>query len=178
MGLYRSLQVSQSDYSKLDMDSPLSQVIPASRPRFYRPELDAMRFFAFICVFIHHAFTRSAPHMITSRFQVENALPMSLKHAVSLFFLLSGYLITVLLKIEQQFSGTVHVAAFFKGRVARIWPLYYTFISLVVLIGLRANRIEPSRGALAANFVFLGNWFLIAGGASSIGALGILWSVI
>jgi len=144
---------------------------------FYRPELDAMRFFAFLCVFLHHTLSRPVANRIAEHFSLRDSFSDSAKFAVSLFFLLSGYLISTLLVMEKEQTGKVHLAEFYKRRIARIWPLYYVFTILVLLIGTIVPRIHPSAGALAASTFFSGNWFLIFGGASAIGGLGILWSV-
>ena len=99
-----------------------------------------MRFFAFFCVFLHH--TLSQPS--SSRLPIQVAQQLSLratfadgaKFAVSLFFLLSGYLITTLLTIEREQTGTIHLPQFYKRRIARIWPVYYAFMLLVGGIGI------------------------------------------
>jgi peptidoglycan/LPS O-acetylase OafA/YrhL len=50
---------------------------------------------------------------------------------VYFFFVLSGFLITYLLLVEKQKTGTVAVKKFYWRRVLRIWPLYY----LIVILG-------------------------------------------
>lgn len=52
--------------------------------------------------------------------------------SVTLFFVLSGFLITIVLLKEKLTTGTISVLQFYKRRIVRIWPLYY----LIVLIGL------------------------------------------
>lgn len=49
---------------------------------------------------------------------------------VSIFFVLSGFLITYLLLEEQQ-EGPIRIRHFYLRRILRIWPLYY----LIVLLG-------------------------------------------
>jgi peptidoglycan/LPS O-acetylase OafA/YrhL len=148
-----------------------------ARPqRFYRPELDAMRFFAFLCVFFHHTVSRASVGAPISPYPFRDVFTDSLKYAVSLFFLLSGYLITTLLKIEQESIGKVDLRAFYGRRIARIWPLYYSFLVIVLLVAIAVPRELPVSGALLAFLFFSGNWFIdVAGGA--VGGLGILWSV-
>ena len=148
-----------------------------SRPDYYRPELDAMRFFSFLCIFFHHTLTQPIVNDLTKQLTVRNTLAMSAKFAVSLFFLLSGYLITNLLVMEKELTGKVHLGAFYKRRIARIWPVYYAFTILVLLLGSIVHRVQPSASAVAAFTLFSGNWFLIFGGAGFVGGLGILWSI-
>jgi peptidoglycan/LPS O-acetylase OafA/YrhL len=149
---------------------------PARPQRFYRPELDAMRFFAFLCVFFHHGLSRANVGELISPPLFRDFFADSLKYAVSLFFLLSGYLITTLLRIEQESIGKLDLRAFYGRRIARIWPLYYSFLVIVLLVAIAVPRESPVSGALLAFLFFSGNWFVyVAGGLT--GGLGILWSV-
>lgn len=161
---------------KADKGREGATLLPLPQRGFYLPELDAMRFFAFLCIFFHHTFSQSRIGAIASHESVRSIVAESSKFAVSLFFLLSGYLISVLLVLELEITGGLHLGDFYRRRVARIWPLYYSFIAIVLLAGLVISRVQPSRGALLA-FVFLsGNWFIADVGGMA-GGLGILWSV-
>ncbi|MEO5571281.1 MAG: acyltransferase [Bacteroidia bacterium] len=51
---------------------------------------------------------------------------------VTLFFVLSGFLITYLLVVEKEKFKTISVKKFYIRRMLRIWPLYY----LVVILSL------------------------------------------
>jgi peptidoglycan/LPS O-acetylase OafA/YrhL len=54
------------------------------------------------------------------------------QHAVTFFFVLSGFLITFLLLKERNKTQTVQVKSFYWKRIVRIWPLYF----LLLFIGL------------------------------------------
>jgi peptidoglycan/LPS O-acetylase OafA/YrhL len=54
---------------------------------------------------------------------------------VSVFFVISGFLITHLLLRERERSGTINLPAFYLRRSFRIWPAFFFY--LVVLLGLR-----------------------------------------
>jgi peptidoglycan/LPS O-acetylase OafA/YrhL len=136
-----------------------------------------MRFFAFLCIFFHHTLTQPIVSDLTKQLALRNTLAISAKFAVSLFFLLSGYLITKLLVMEKELTGKVHLGAFYKRRIARIWPVYYTFMILVLLLGLIVHRLMPSTGAVVAFTLFSGNWFFIFDVSGLVGGLGILWSI-
>ncbi len=113
---------------------------------------------------------------IASHAELRSIIADSLKFAVSLFFLLSGYLITTLLMVEKESTGRVHLGDFYRRRIARIWPLYYSFIVVVLLVGIVAARVRPSGWALLAFILMIGNWFVSHVGGMT-GGLGILWSV-
>ena len=135
-----------------------------------------MRFFAFLCIFFHHTLSRSSMDAIASHAGLRSIIADSLKFAVSLFFLLSGYLITTLLVVEKESTGRVHLGDFYRRRIARIWPLYYSFIVVVLLVGIVVARVRPSGWALLAFILMSGNWFVSHAGGMT-GGLGILWSV-
>jgi len=84
--------------------SPVAENRPATKAgRFYVPQLDGLRFLAFLLVFIHHG-----PRM-SVLFPVRSAGRASLTFlqnwgwcGVDLFLVLSAYLITSLLLIEHE----------------------------------------------------------------------------
>lgn len=49
-------------------------------------------------------------------------------YGVTLFFVLSGYLITYLLLLEKAKTDTVSVRKFYMRRILRIWPLYFAYL--------------------------------------------------
>ena len=107
----------------------------AATARFYHPELDQLRFFAFLMVFLHHAFPHQ-PEFWTKLgvpgpiAQVLSGIGATGAFGVSLFFVLSSYLITELLLREKELIGTLDVKSFYVRRILRIWPLYFFFLAL------------------------------------------------
>lgn len=59
-------------------------------------------------------------------------------YGVSIFFVLSGFLITYLLQKEKA-TGTIAVKKFYIRRILRIWPLYYAYLFLAVIVILLAG---------------------------------------
>ena len=56
---------------------------------------------------------------------------------VTIFFVISGYLITTLLLREEEQRGRARIKAFYIRRAFRILPLYYvTLLAYIVLIGI------------------------------------------
>jgi hypothetical protein len=79
---------------------------------------------------------------------------------VSLFFVLSGFLITYLILNELRQTGRIDVAAFWIRRCLRIWPLYYIVVLFsVVLYPMMKDLIGYDRNIQIGNpllyFIFL-----------------------
>jgi peptidoglycan/LPS O-acetylase OafA/YrhL len=88
---------------------------------------------------------------------------------VTIFFSLSGFLITYLLLIERE-QRPIAIKNFYMRRILRIWPLYYLYIALVLL--LTSTGFTPS---LLYYIFFVPNIPLVAGGV--IFPLIHLWSL-
>lgn len=128
-----------------------------SLQRFYLPELDGLRFFAFLAVFICHV----GPDV--TLFQMGT-------FGVDLFFALSAYLITELLVREKDRFGTLDIRSFYVRRALRIWPLYFTFLAVTFF----ASSIPWPYFVFCS--AFLGNFgFAFMGEPSNI--IFPLWSV-
>lgn len=132
--------------------------------RFYRPELDALRLFAFLGVLIHHGAARPGAFLIVRKAGA---------FGLSLFFLLSAYLITELLLREREKWGTVHLKSFYVRRVLRIWPLYFT--ALLACIAIAKISHQPMQHMAIAGFaLFIANW---VPRAEHVGFFGAMWSI-
>jgi len=70
---------------------------------------------------------------------------------VTLFFVLSGYLITYLLLKEQANNTRINIKNFYIRRVLRIWPLYYFFVLLGFFVLPHFLSIGKSERMLANN---------------------------
>lgn len=142
--------------------------------RLYLPELDILRFVAFTMVFLSHiANTATMPAKILSHWIA--AAEISLRYAVSLFFLLSAFLITLLLEAEIQRTKQVHIKAFYIRRITRIWPLYFFILAICSCLG----KIYPDwhlSSKLILYFLFMGgNWWLLSHPLD--GPLVSMWSI-
>lgn len=98
---------------------------------------------------------------------------------VSLFFFLSGYLITTLLRAEYDKYERISLGGFYLRRALRIFPPMYIVIALVVvltLVGFLPNVM--SAGGTAATALFLTNYWIIFAGHEGVPAgLGVFWSL-
>jgi peptidoglycan/LPS O-acetylase OafA/YrhL len=86
---------------------------------------------------------------------------------VTVFFFLSGYLITTLLRIEFEHSGDLDLIGFYMRRAFRIWPLFY--LVLIVATGLTwldvygpPLPLDPT--LVAMQFAHLANYAIVKAG--------------
>ncbi len=150
--------------------------------RFYRPELDSLRFFAFFAVFLLHTLYPVATQL--SRQAIPRWIPIALRtvagagaYGVDLFFVLSAYLITELLLREKRETGTLHVRAFYLRRMLRIWPLYFFFIFLAYFVPYFNPAHTNLRWRNVVWFSLLaGNWSVVVFGWPG-RIIAPLWSV-
>ncbi|MDT0642276.1 acyltransferase [Zunongwangia sp. F363] len=94
-------------------------------------------------------------------------------HGVTIFFALSGFLITFLLLKEKE-KQKINIQHFYIRRALRIWPLYYLFIAVLTatyfVFGIEFNeKLVPFYIFLAANIPIIIN--------SMLPYMGHLWSI-
>jgi peptidoglycan/LPS O-acetylase OafA/YrhL len=156
-------------------------VAPRRAERFYQPELDALRFFAFLGVFIFHA----APKYI--EFYQATGAPRWLSNllisafgagafGVDLFFALSAYLITSLLLRERAATGALDLRGFYLRRILRIWPLYLAFVAFAAIFGLIVPSQHLPLHYVAAYCLLAGNWSYVFYGLPASFAIP-LWTI-
>lgn len=103
-------------------------------PLFYLPQLDGLRTFAFLFVFLYHSWIipNVDPHFHV--FGWYNTVVKWGGTGVDLFFVLSGYLITYLLLKEKLSFGDISFTLYFKRRMLRIWPLFYLVVLFAAFV--------------------------------------------
>jgi peptidoglycan/LPS O-acetylase OafA/YrhL len=129
--------------------------------RFYQPELDGLRFYAFLGVFVCHSLPFEGSFYQRFHLPVPwlwGAIAKSGAAGVDLFFALSAFLITSILLRERETTGSISLPRFYLRRVLRIWPLYFILIALgVVLAHTMAGQHLPWY-YVAGYLLFAGNW--------------------
>ncbi len=132
---------------------------------FYLPSLDGIRACAFLFVFFAHA-------------GLEHIVPGGL--GVTIFFFLSGYLITTLLRKELISTGKISIRHFYLRRCLRILPPMYVTLATGCAAAwiLPAMRSETTAGILSV-FTYSYNYgALINDNAFRLPAgMGVLWSL-
>jgi peptidoglycan/LPS O-acetylase OafA/YrhL len=129
--------------------------------RFYQPELDGLRFYAFLGVFLFHTMPGKAAFYRGFHLPMPwlwGAVAKSGEAGVDLFFALSAFLITSLLLRERRQTGGISLRLFYLRRILRIWPLYFVVVALgIVLAHTMANQSLPWY-YIAGYVLFVGNW--------------------
>jgi peptidoglycan/LPS O-acetylase OafA/YrhL len=129
------------------------------------PSLDGLRAISISIVLVSHAGYGSA-------------VPGGL--GVTIFFFLSGYLITTLLMDERARSGRIDIGKFYLRRVFRLFPsLLVTLVIayLLVILGLLDGGI--SWAGVLAQLLYFANYYSLFfdPGNTTAAGTGILWSL-
>ncbi len=128
------------------------------------PSLDGIRAVAVAMVFLAHS-------------GLEHLVPGGL--GVTIFFVLSGFLITTLMRVEHGRSGGLSLRAFYLRRLLRLMPPLLV-VAAVAGVLAAASVIDggfTSGGLLAALF-YAGNYHVIANDFQGMPrGLGVVWSL-
>jgi peptidoglycan/LPS O-acetylase OafA/YrhL len=147
------------------------------------PNLDGMRFLCFLSVFLYHSFYTESQNVLSSptyRF-VKSGLFENGNLGVNFFFVLSGFLITILLIREKQEYGKIHIVNFWIRRVLRIWPLYFFCVLFGFAIFPYLKQMlgfVPSENASLIHYLtFTSNFDMMHKGLPDCSVLGVLWTI-
>ena len=159
-------------------DEPAKATGPS---RYYRPELDALRFVAFLLVFLTHttpdgAYARQV-HFPDSIVALVDGVNKACSFGLILFFALSSFLISELLTRERAQTGTVMVREFYIRRILRIWPLYFAGVLAGTLFSLFVGEYTSELPAMVWFAGFLGSWWIVLHGVELINPIYPLWSI-
>lgn len=120
---------------------------PAADLFAYRPDIDGLRAVAVLAVLVFHAFPAWLPGGFVG---------------VDVFFVISGYLITILLQ-QNSADGNFSLLAFYGRRIRRIFPAL--LLMLATVWGLAYGLLMPGElqelGRSMVYSAFFGNNFLL-----------------
>ncbi len=135
----------------------------------YVPGLDGLRALAVIAVIVYHA----------NREWLGGGFL-----GVEVFFVISGYLITLLLIAERERVGTVSLKDFWIRRARRLLPALFTLLigTITYCAIFEPDRLGKLRGDVVAGVLYGANWFQVWTGssyttASEFAPLRHLWSL-
>jgi peptidoglycan/LPS O-acetylase OafA/YrhL len=145
---------------------------PSARPHesiappdtLYIPSLDGIRAVSFFLVFFSHA---GLGGIVPGGF------------GVSVFFLLSGFLITTLLRTEFARYRRISLGSFYLRRVLRILPPLYVTLALAIVLWRmgKGHPAIPFAGTLAQSLQVANYYEIYADPAVTIPGTGVLWSL-
>jgi len=117
--------------------------------------LDGLRCLSILAVIWHHTGGRAFPDSI---------LLQHGPYGVSLFFVISGFLITTLLLREKRRTGDIGMKNFIVRRTLRIFPLYYTVLLAYTVLVLALEHSSPEGQGFFSNLkyyaTYTSNWFV------------------
>ncbi len=118
----------------------------------YLPGLDGMRALAVVVVMIYHADS----DWLKGGFI-----------GVEVFFVISGYLITLLLLTEHERTGSISMRDFWVRRLRRLLPALYTMMLLLIAWTalFEPDSLGKLRGDVIAGLLYVSNWYQIFIGA-------------
>lgn len=103
-----------------------------AEPRRSIPSLDGLRAFSILLVMVAHAswyWSQNVSTNLVFRSVVGNG-----RNGVAVFFVISGFLITTLLRREFEKTGTVSLKHFYFRRSIRIFPAFYVFLAVMAVL--------------------------------------------
>ena len=112
----------------------------------YLPGLDGMRALAVVAVMIYHANSTWLPGGFLG---------------VEMFFVISGYLITLLIIAERERTYRVSLSEFWKRRARRLLPALFLLLILVTVYTALFERdaLGQLRGDVVAGVLYGSNWY-------------------
>ena len=119
----------------------------------YVPGLDGLRALAVLVVVIYHA----NREWLSGGFL-----------GVEVFFVISGYLITLLLIAERERTGKVSLGNFWLRRAKRLLPALFALLfgTTVYCAIFDKDRLGMLRGDFVSGIFYMSNWFQIWSGSS------------
>ncbi|MFT3980397.1 MAG: acyltransferase [Ferruginibacter sp.] len=155
----------------------------SSTGKVYFDNLDGLRFFCFLAVFLFHSFHTDLASVKATWLYTFFKFTLFGNGflGVNFFFVLSGFLITYLLIKEKTRNGFIHIGNFWVRRILRIWPLYFACVFYGFFIFPYTKIIAGGTPSETANIWyylgFISNFDYIHKGLPDSPGLGVLWSV-
>jgi peptidoglycan/LPS O-acetylase OafA/YrhL len=127
----------------------------------HRPALDGVRGIAILLVVAHHG--------------LPEIFPAGGTVGVTLFFALSGFLISAILLEERESTGRLDLRRFYARRARRLLPALVVLVALAVVLGLVFSSRIATVGSAVPVLMYVANLPLAAG--ARVDALGHTWSL-
>lgn len=138
-----------------------------SNDKLYFKNLDSIRFIAALMVYLAHGVAPTFYYLPIKDTFLEKLLNTisSGTMGVSIFFVLSGFLITYILISEYELNLKISIKNFYIRRILRIWPLYFLVVTFSFLIYPFLKSLMGINNPLGSNIyyhlTFLSNFDVI-----------------
>ena len=129
-------------------------------------ELDGWRGVSILLVVFHHALYFAFPAAAGRSTRVHHLVTYSGELGVRIFFVISGFVITRLLVLEERKYGSISLGGFYIRRVFRILPVFYCYVLAVSIFSWLGWTPVTRFEQLSATLFFhdgqfyLPDWFL------------------
>lgn len=114
----------------------------------YLPGLNALRSIAAFSVIVCHLFYMD----IGEKFLIDWGIA---HYAVTMFFVISGFLITFLLLKEKEKTNTIKIKKFYFRRILRIWPIYFLYLLIISILMILDGNYEIFLSPSFLSFIFI-----------------------
>ena len=127
------------------------------------PSLYGLRAISILLVILSHCFLHARSNDPVSKLLLGLAGNGSV--GVSIFFVISGFLITILLLKEQRPFGNINIPDFYLRRAFRILPAFLLYVMVIAVLASAGVLAVPSQQfwralTLTMDYVPERNWFL------------------
>jgi peptidoglycan/LPS O-acetylase OafA/YrhL len=120
------------------------------------PSLDGIRAISILAVILGHlAGTEGFPQFATRI--IRNPYVDLAALGVRVFFVISGFLITGLLRREHEREGKIRLGRFYMRRTLRIFPAYFAFLFVVLALAW-LDRVSITRSDMLHAFTYTVNY--------------------
>lgn len=136
---------------------------PVGKKAFHIPSLDGIRAASFGIVFVSHAGLQAVPGGF----------------GVTVFFFLSGFLITTLMRREFEKTNDISLKHFYVRRVLRILPPFYLILAAAVALSAAGVSGGPFEApAVVAQALHYANYWIVLHGFTGFPpGTGVYWSL-
>ncbi|HEY0185081.1 MAG TPA: acyltransferase [Rhodopila sp.] len=108
------------------------------------PSLDGLRAVSIGLVILAHSVEFLPPHLAGRGLAAYGSI------GVSIFFVISGFLITSILLDEKSSHNRIDIRNFYIRRIVRIMPAYYCFLAIMILLSACGLFVLTSRDIIAS----------------------------
>jgi peptidoglycan/LPS O-acetylase OafA/YrhL len=133
------------------------------------PSLDGLRAISIMFVIASHAHWALTGSLSRSAWQNWHYYGVL---GVTVFFVISGYLITNLLLKELDITGSIRLKHFYIRRAFRIFPAFYVYLAFIGVLW-SMGLVQQTLGSYIAAFTYTRNYYPYAAGWT----LGHVWSL-